>query len=382
MDILFVTGVSANDIFIYNMAKWLHKKIKVNIDIFAIDNHESQSFDSSYYREVKYVENDTNILKKKLLGWTQAYRYSKQLTHFLEGKKYDIIHCHWLVPTIVINNRLKKHCDKLFITFWGGEFENITIFKSKKLYRYYLNRLAITVDGIINSEENAKEIIELLPSFRGNFYDGSFGSEPLEDLYDLMNAESKNNSKSKLSIPNSKLSVLIGYSGKSLHQHLAIIESLMRFPELKEKIIILAPMTRNFDDSYVNQVKQKLELSGFDYWIRKGFLTSTEIAQLRNATDVTLQFAKFDGFSRSIVECICAKSLLIYGDWIDYEAHLKRFNFFAIKTKTIEEGLSVLLSYINSPEDFNDQLEKNHINGKHSYFWSECIDNWIKAYLK
>ena len=120
MDILLVTGVSANDIFIYNMAKWLQTRLNANIDIFAIDNHKTQTYDSTIFREVKYVENDTNNLTRKILGWTQAYRYSRQLKQFLRDKKYNVIHCHWLVPSIALSCFLRGYCDKLFLTFWGG----------------------------------------------------------------------------------------------------------------------------------------------------------------------------------------------------------------------------------------------------------------------
>ena len=381
MDFLLVTGVSANDIFIYNMAKWLQKRLNANIDVFAIDNHNTQTYDSSIFREVKYVEDDTNALTRKLFGWTQAYRYSRQLTKFLRGKKYDIIQCHWMVPAIALNRQLKNHCEKLFMTFWGGEFEDMKILKSKRLYKYYINRFSASVDGMINSKENQSKFLCLLPKFAGRYYDGSFGSEPLEKLYSLMDIETKDESKRLLGINQSKVSVLIGYSGKKLHQHLEVIDVLKQFPVLKDKIVVLAPMTRNYDEKYVNDVSSKLNELGIEYWIQDGFLSDDEIVRLRNATDFTMQYAKFDDFSRSIVECICAKSLMVYGDWINYDAHLKRFNFFAIKTKNIEEGIEVLIDYLKSPEEYNKLLEKNHENGKHSYFWSECINNWVNAYL-
>ena len=67
----------------------------------------------------------------------------------VRGKKYDIIHSQWILAPVVLQHGIKKHCNKLVFTFWGGEFEKQTIFGSSGLYRCNLNRLSRKVDCII-----------------------------------------------------------------------------------------------------------------------------------------------------------------------------------------------------------------------------------------
>lgn len=381
MELLLITGVSANDIFICNMAKWLRKSMNVEIDVLSLNAHDDQTTDMSFFRNITYINEDYSGLKRRVLGWTQAFRFSRRISSYLTDKHYDIIHCHWLVPSIVLTFDLKCYCKKLFVTFWGGEFNNMTILRTKMLYLIAIKKFFKNVDGIINSKESYLSLQKYLPHYKGIFYEGAFGSEPLEQLYKLMESESKKESKTLLGIRPNSFTILIGYSGKKLHRHLKVLEAISKCPDILDSITILAPMTRNFDSQYVKEVEERIKKMGCDYWLKTGYLTDSDIARLRNATDIVMQYSDFDGFSRSIVECLCAKSFMVYGDWIDYDKHLKRLNFFAKQTISAEEGVSVIKSYIYNPKLYEDLLYSNWKNGKGSYFWSECIKDWINAYL-
>ena len=219
------------------------------------------------------------------------------------------------------------------------------------------------------------------PGFKGVFYDANLGSSPLEALYDLMQRENKKESKKALNIPTDKQCVLIGYSGKALHQHIAIISEFIKHPELTRSIHILAPMTRGADANYVEKVRSVLDDSGYTYTLIEGrFLNDIEVAQLRNATDITLQLAKTDGFSRSILECLCAESLLIYGEWLGYHRHLKPNGFDGICVKSIEEGIGAIPELLTNYSKYDEMLKANHESGKVKYMWSECIKDWVNAY--
>ena len=46
-----------------------------------------------------------------------------------------------IVPALALTRGLKKYCNKLCATFWGGELDNIVrIFKSKKQYNNFYFR--------------------------------------------------------------------------------------------------------------------------------------------------------------------------------------------------------------------------------------------------
>lgn len=377
MNILLIVG-SANDIFIYNYAKWMKKSMNCHIDVFEFYPSKRQGYGNEYYENIGSASS-CGIPVVRI--YIDPYIKARNLSSFLKGKKYDIIHCHWVVAPIVLQSNLKRHCHKLILTFWGGEFLKQKILGSSKLYHYYINHLSKDVDCIINGENGKQELLDLLPHYKGLYKPASLGSAPLESLYELMHTESKTESKKKLDFPTNKFSVLIGYSGKPIHHHIAIIKTMNLYPDLCEQIHIVAPMTRGAADNYISLVENELKGLGISYTIFSGrFLSNIEIARIRNATDIVLQLSEWDGFSRSIIECLCAKSILIYGDWLGYERHLKPNGFDGICVKSIEEGVNKISKIINNMPQYEEMLKNNHESGKTKYMWSECIKDWVNAY--
>ena len=382
MKILLIVG-SANDVFITSMTKWLKNYLKDStIDIFEFyptTSQEANLFADSVYSLPKNVWHQKI---PKFRTWIHPYFASRSLQSFLKDKTYDIIQCHWLVPPLVLTSNIHKHCKTLFATFWGREWAMFRLLGSNKLYKKNLDLFINDVDYIINSKGFKSTLLQLYPNQVDKHIEGYLGSEPLDVLYDLMRTESKDHSKMLLSIDNSKFTVLIGYSGKYLHQHLAIIDELSKVSILKDKIHLLAPMTRGAEASYCNKVHSALLKSGYTFTLfRDRFMSNEEVARLRNATDITLQLSTSDGFSRSIVECLCAKSILIYGDWLNYDEHLKNENLKAYSVASIKCGVEKVSDVIQDISQYREALEQNSINGRQKNVWSECIIDWVNAYL-
>lgn len=382
MRILLIVG-SANDIFISSMSKWLKRSIKdLTIDIFEFyptSSQEENIFADSVHSLPKNVWHQKI---PKFRTWVHPYFASRSLQLFLRDKTYDIIHCHWIVPPLVLTPNIRQHCKTLYATFWGREWAMFSILGSNKLYKKHLDCFINEVDFIINSKSFKNTLLSLYPNHVSKHIEGYLGSEPLEELYELMRIENKCNSKDILSIDNSKFTVLIGYSGKSLHQHLAIIDQLSQMPSLKNKLHILAPMTRGAELSYCDEVQSALVKSGYSFTLlRDRFLSNIEVARLRNATDITLQLSTSDGFSRSILECLCAKSILIYGDWLNYDEHLNNANLKAHPVSSIKHGVEKINDIIQNMSQYQEEVELNSIHGKHRNIWSECITAWVNAYI-
>ncbi len=382
MKILLIVG-NANDIFITNMTKWLKTSMPdTTIDIFGFYLNTKQG-KNTYYDNMYYV--NPNIWHQKIPYIKSPifpFYASHELKKFLKGRHYDIIHCHWIIPPLVLTRNIRKYCNRLFATFWGGEINNILkILYSTKLYNKNLKKFISEVDYIINSPTFKNVTKDIYPEIGDKLIEGNYGSEPLEELYKLMEYENKATSKTKLSIDTNKKVVLIGYSGKLLHQHIPIIDELSRKEQLKEKLHLLAPMTRGAAKDYCDKVQAKLEQSGYTYTLlRDSFLSNEEVARLRNATDITLQLSTSDGFSKSIIECLCAKSVLIYGDWLAYKERLKANQLIGHNVKTIKDGVDLIEGVLNNFENFKEETELNSKNGKAKNVWSECIKNWVNAY--
>lgn len=377
MKLLLIVG-SANDIFIYNYAKWLKKSMDVTIDVFEFYPSKQQGYDYKFY---ECVGSAGSIGVPKIKSYVDPYYKAWMLKSFLEGKYYDIIHCHWIVSPLVLVKNLKMYCSKLVITFWGREYDNMKLLNSNNLFRKHLDKFIKDVDARINDAEAANGLKENHLHFNGLFYSATLGSAPLEALYNIMQSESREASKIKYGFPKEKLSVLIGYSGKAMHQHIAIINELSRHNELKEKLHLFAPMTRGANSEYIEKVKKALENSGYSHTIISGrFLSDKELAQARNATDIALQLTLTDGFSRSVIECFCAKSIVIYGEWLGYQRRLESNGFEGICVKSIEDCVNQLPEILTNISKYDAMLQTNYQSGRTKYLWSICIKDWVNAY--
>lgn len=375
---------NANDIFISNMAKWLKYSIKdVKIDIFSWEGSRQQIVDTSYYDNVCETATKYRLsLSNRLLSLYTPLLQARELSIFLRDKEYDIIQCHWITaPLVLCGNDIRNHCKKMVTTFWGREHALMKLFGTNKIFKIFLNQFMQKVDMNINSKSSFDRLLAIFPFMRGKLKEGNLGANAAEGIALYLNKLGKKGCKQLLSIPTDKFSVQIGYSGKELHQHLAIIEEIRKYDTLKTKIHIIAPMTRGANKLYVDLVSDKLQECGCSYTLlRDRFLTDEEVGCLRCATDITLQLSTSDGFSRSIVEAFCAKSLVIYGNWLNYSEHLRNEGCTAISVDSINMAIETLIRLINNYDSYIPMIEVNSRNSLDNNLWSHRITDWVTAY--
>ena len=382
MKLLMIVG-QADDIFVVNMAKWLKETMDIEIDVIAYNQMKNiQIDDFSYYRNIdvmsqRFLLDMVPFVRRFTLDWDKC----RKLRKLLRGKSYDIIHCHYISGMIAGGDFLKSHCEKLYFTFWGGEAERSRYLGSNKIFRSkFSNILQRYSDGLVNSNIGiAKEWSK--GNWMPTIYYGSFGSVSLDYLYDMMQTSTKEKAKNYYNIPTDKIAVQICYSGKPIHRQLEIIDSLAKNTELIPNIHLVAPMTRGNDVAFTEEMEEKLKNSGYSYTIIKGrFLTDMEVATLRFAVDVVLQLSIWDGYSRSMVECLCAGSLLIYGDWLNYKIHFEKDGFCGEEVRNISEGIEKLCEFTKSSNKYKAMIETNQSMGKTKYRWKECIKDWKAVY--
>lgn len=382
MNLLLIVG-TAKDVFIYNLAKWLKKHMDINIDVveFHNSNNSTQSYDYKYYDNVTALNRNKIIHKNKIFNILFSdHDCNRQLHKILQNKHYDIIQIHYFFRFLVKFNDIEKYCDKSYVMFWGGELETYKILNSNKLFKKRVKSFLKNVTGITNSISFKEKFTQLYPTLKNKYIPQNLGSSPLEELYNMISITSKEKSKEYWNIPINKKVLMIGYSGKKIHNHLDIIKKLKAFPDYIDKIHLLAPMTRGAESSYINEVEQMLKDSGYTFTLLKDiFLSDKDVSHLRNATDIVFQYSDFDGYSRSLIECLCAKAILIYGEWLNYENKLSNDDFIAFKTANITEGCSFIKTILKDYQEYTEITEQNSDKGK-KYIWSECIKGWVNLY--
>lgn len=382
MRLLLIVG-TANDVFIYNMAKWLKASMDITIDVIEMHSslESNQNYPLDLFNKV-YTLNKKTFLASipgiRLI--TKEISYNKQIKDILKDNFYDIIHIHYFLKFLVFSNFLTNKCNRLFVTFWGGEIDNHRIFASNSLFKRLLYRFLKQTNGVVNSLAFRNVLNKHFPSLSIEHYPASLGSVPIEYIYTLAQTTPKEISKRKLGIPEEYLTVLIGYSGKKIHNHIPIIKEFMNNTHYNKKIHLLAPMTRGADANYISEVESLLKGSGYSYTLIKDcFLSDSEIAELRNATDVVLQLSSFDAFSRSIIECLCAKSIVLYGKWLAYEEQLKINNFHAFPVADVSDAIKEIGCIINNYDDYVLKIQ-NNTSGAEKHLWANCIKNWVNLY--
>lgn len=382
MKSLFIVS-SANDVFIYNLCKNLKSRLDITIDIIEyrpkVKNNANYAYD--YYNSVRSIKVDSYLCKIPVLGRAfKDYVYAKQLKRIIGDEKYDFIQCHYFLKFLVFASSIRNNCDYLFVTFWGGEIRGHRILLSNYLFLSLLRRFLRRTTAIINSQEGRSRKEKLFKGLNLTYLNAQFGSSSV----DYMKSFNKNESKKIWEFSQEKVTIMIGYSGKMIHNHLKILEAIIKLDDsIKKKIHLIAPMTRGADNDYMRLVEVALQESGCTYtFIHDIYLEDKDIATLRLATDVTLQLSDSDGFSRSIIECLCAGSLVIYGRWLRlYESTLNNYGFYAQSADSIEEGVKMVCDFINDRETIKGHLDHNRKKAE-QFGWDVTINDWVSIYQK
>ena len=75
-----------------------------------------------------------------------------------------------------------------------------------------------------------------------------------------------------LNIPPSKVTVLLGYSGKKIHRHLDLLNFISAnesFNKYKDTMHFVLSMTRGASDSYIEEIESKLKEIGCTFTMIK-----------------------------------------------------------------------------------------------------------------
>ena len=386
MKLLMIVG-NADDIFIYNMAKWLKKTMDISIDIIEYNDSKTRpkSYDYNYYDRVDtmpqwYLFCKMPFVRRYTFKYTIDWIRCKQLKKLLDGRYYDVIHCHYVLGLYAGADYLKKYCNRLYFTFWGGEWTQSLYLGSNKLFRNRFNTILKNLgDGLVNSSMRTAQRFEVF-GWTPVLYHGALGSTPLERIFELLKSDSRTQCKTYWKMPLNKYSVQLGYSGKILHQYLEIIGELKKHNKLKEELHLVAPMTRSSNENYTQKVRAALETSGFTYTLIDRHMDDDEMAKYRCSIDIVLQLSTFDGYSRSIVEALCSGSVVIYGEWLNYDLMFKKDGFEGFPAISIASGVEMIYTLLNDWDNIQMLCRRNVEGGKSRYVWSDCIKEWVAVY--
>lgn len=376
----------ANSIFFVEYVKALKKMMDITVCVYSPEPnrklYSEYPYDEVYfddYKQSKWMNNKVyRVFIAPFILWNHFLRFLKK-----SQTRYDAIHLHWLLPSWTIHPKdFHKYTNNLLTTFWGGELESMQLLHSHRLYLNRLNKLLNETDYCMDSSSEEDSIYDKYPQIKAKSYFGIFGSSIIECLSKM--PDTVEEAKSSYKIDKNKITVLLGYSGKSIHRHcelLNLIKENAAFETYKERIHFILPMTRGASDDYINKVEAETVKTGCTYTIIKNaYQTDKDVATLRLATDIAFQVTDFDGLSNSIKEILCAGTILISGNWYPNYEILKTDGFHFYEINSIEESVEKFYKILPSLEDCKAEFQQNKYIGKQKYSWIECIKPWANLY--
>lgn len=359
--------------YIYNHVKWL--KLNSNcykVDVLSVDtNRKGLLANDDLYDNVYSISTHTTpyIARKSI----ECFLFRKKLREI--AADYDIIQIHYVENIILLSlDILFSSSCKIVVTVWGSDW-----YKANSIKKQGLKQLFRKADVVTIEHQQIGDEIKNFCKVR-RMEELRLGLEPLEALASL-DTISKEESKQFLTLPLGLITICIGYNARKNQQHLEIIRILNLLPEeIKERIILLLPLTYPHDDmQYVDEVESALIESRYKYKIFKQYMTDIEVAYLRKATDIMLQLQLTDSLSGAMLEHLYAESCVVTGKWLPYDLLISR-NIHFHRIEAMDKLSSCIISIINN---INDEISMNKPNTniiQRLSRWPLVIKDWQQLY--
>lgn len=347
--------------------------IDYNIDILDVSMRQYVCDSKELYNQVFVVKRTYPNFVYKVPLFCKYFKFLDTIKAFKSiANKYRLINVQFLtIQAGFLFSELKKYGAKLIVTPWGSD-----IYRVGRLQRWFTKQLINKAD-YITLMPNSKFGDDVKHQFsipEAKCIPLCFGSDVLDKI--LIDTRSKKECKKKLLGTSDYFCIVVGYNASSAQNHLKIIEALQKVKEqLPPNTIVLFPMTYAKVESYMRQVKTKLDILGLKYRIFDSYLTDAEVVNLRKSTDLFIHMQVTDAYSSSLQETLICGQKVINADWLRY--------------KELEQcGLPYrLANFENLPSTIINELYNKHSVIDISkilkqYTWSYQLTEWNKLYKK
>jgi hypothetical protein len=294
-------------------------------------------------------------------------------------KKYDYVHFHFMhyyfVLLVLI---LKKKSQKLILTFYGSDFNQIENFK------HWCNKISVSRANIIAAESpvflmqvndkynliasnNIRPII-LLPIM-----------PVMESLLKINDNNFKTIARAKLFIKEEKV-IVCGYCGDEIMQFNFMIDALLAQKDNLQGALIVFPMTygRNVLENQV-YVEERMATSGLSFRILKDYLSNEEVQMIRFVADIFILVSKRDQAASTLYEHLYSGSFVITGKWLPYE-HIDEMGIYYKRIEDVSKLSEALGDTLTNFESEKNKANDNAIKVKEFVGWEYNKANWIGVY--
>lgn len=270
----------------------------------------------------------------------------------------------------------KKSSTSLSAFVWGSDFYRISNEK-----RNSLSSLFEECDSILMGNSKMAEEFSAYydQKFSEKIKEANFGIAKLDSIKNLVDVSGKALSKKELHLPDGKKIITIGYNGLEAQQHLLILNQIENLSQkYRADLFLVIPFGYGGNLEYKNELKRKLDSMNIEYRIFDSFLSDMEVTYLRIATDLAINAQVSDAASASIQEHLCAKNVVLTGDWLPYDFFLEK----GIKFWSFNESdfLNKLSDILDNFEFYATQVKDNHEKIFQLSSWNARLGGLVKIF--
>lgn len=345
------------------------------------------SFGSVYVKQVvenmsrRYDDLELSILtaSKMYSGWVRAkglkhiYHYTSmaELKDILEKlPQYDAIQMLWIEQDAAFFHKLFREKAKRLLLYIGGS----DFYRVSDLERSLKRELIMCADGVTAETEDT------LREFRAYYGEElaekasilPYGLEVLEYIRSGT-LEDQENLKRKLEIPLEKIVVTCGHNASTGHQHSDMIDALEKLPaSIKEQIVCVFPMSYpSGQEGYIASIQSKLNESGLTYATLTQFMNFEEMGHYALGSDIMIHVQTTDELSGTMLEELCAGSVVIAGRWLPYQC-LRDLGVFFEEVDEISDLTEKLTEIVPALDRYREKCIPNK-----AAIWNRC--SWDAA---
>ena len=372
MRILIIGDI--NSVYVKEFARRIKGRHNISFDIFTLSKPNLEH-DKELYDNIQVVQAWNGFRHIPLLRTLiVAAGFRKKMKSL---RKYDICHIHFIDSFYgIFASIIKDKCKYLLTSFWGSD-----LYQTKNIYRILQKRLLAETNIItFASTKFSDDFIKIFGnSYLEKFRIVRFGLAPLEKFRDL-EAETRNESRLFLKLPQDSLIITCAYSGTPVHRHLQILDSIIKISQrLPKNILLVFPIAYGGTQEYKKKIKERLRTSNFRYKIIEEFLPDEDIARLRKASDFLINVPETDALSGTMQEHLYAGNIVITGDWLPYDL-LDEKGVFMLKVSSVKEVGEQLIYAIKSYDSFSKHTSKSKDIIWELSSWDANIPTWLELY--
>ena len=374
------------------------KRLQANgdkVDLTSFTQFDVSKEEASYYNSI-HNGSDKNVLFVKVLhfltGWVL---YGSLMLKFLfKNNGYGLFDkSRWVIKALLnhhmtsqvryydlVNIQLLADYDafypfimdntKVVVSYWGSDLLQASdkdLAKQKK----WLKRSDIIT---VQSDELEKALIEKHKGL-------DIGNKVRKSLYpvnqDIFKTISENLSKKQ---SDNKVMISIGYNASENQNHLRILDQIDGLSrDLKVGIRLYVHMSYGGSKAYLKAVENKLAGINVAYELNTKFLTDSEMAMKRIASDVFIHLPTTDAFCAALSESLIAENIVITGDWLPYALYEKH-NVYMEKVSDINQLADRLEKVIQDFQEKKTQCKNNQNRVLEIVDQERSVDSWYNIF--